>query len=136
MYQKILIPIDYDDESSWKKALPAAIDEAERHGAELHAITVVPKILRLPNLPENYGSGACDHVKAKVEKIVADHGGKASVVAREGSIYREILKQAHAIGADLIVIASPKVDYLNELMGPNVSRVVRNAHCSILVVRD
>ncbi|MDD9876263.1 MAG: universal stress protein [Magnetovibrio sp.] len=136
MYKKILIPIDYADEASWKNALPAAIDEAERHGAELHAITVVPEILRLPNLPENYGSGACDHVKKTVEGIVADNGGTATVVAREGSIYREILKEAHAIGADLIVIASPKAEFMNELMGPNVARVVRNAHCSILVVRD
>jgi universal stress protein F len=135
MYKKILIAIDYADEESWKKALPVALEEAKHYGAELSAITVIPEIIHLPVLPDNYGDQALDHVKGTVAKIVADHGMDIAVVSREGSIYREILKQAQAIGADLIVMASPKGDFPNYMMGPNVARVVRNANCSVLIVR-
>ena len=54
---------------------------------------------------------------------------------REGSVYREILKEAHAIQADLIIMASAKGDFPHYLFGPNTSRVVRYANCSVLVYR-
>ena len=135
MYKKILIPIDYADEDSWQIALPVALEEAKHHGAELSAVTVIPEIIRLPVLPDNYGIQALDHVKDTVAKIVANHGTDIDVASREGSIYREILKQAQEIGADLIVMASSKGDFPNYMMGPNVARVVRNANCSVLIVR-
>ena len=135
MPKKILIPIDYDDEGSWRHALPAAVEEARLHGAELSAITVIPEILRLPNLPANYGSGALDHVRSKIEGIVKDQGYDLPVSVRQGSVYREILKEAHAIGADLIMMASPKGQSPDFLLGPNAARVVRHANCSVQVVR-
>ena len=133
MYTKILLAIDYADEASWGKALPLAIEEARLHEAELHAISVVPEILRLPNLPDNYGAGALDHVRQKVEKIVGDG---IPVTVREGSVYREILKQAHSLGADLIIMASPKGESPYYLLGPNAARVVHHANCSVQIVRD
>jgi universal stress protein F len=135
MYKKILISIDYADEESWRRALPVALEEAKYHGAELSVVTVIPEIIRLPVLPDNYGDQALEHVKGTITKIVADHGTDIAVESREGSIYREILKQAEAIGADLIVMASSKGDFPNYMMGPNVARVVRNANCSVLIVR-
>ena len=54
MYSKILLPIDHTDSASWEKALPLALEEAKSHGAELSVVSVIPEILRLPNLPENY----------------------------------------------------------------------------------
>ena len=133
MYTKILLAIDYADKASWEKALPLAIEEARLHGAELHAISVVPEILRLPNLPDNYGAGALDHVREKVEQIV---GEGIPVTVQEGSVYREILKQAHSLSADLIIMASPKGESPYYLFGPNAARVVRHANCSVQIVRD
>ncbi len=133
MYTKILLAIDYADKASWEKALPLAIEEARLHGAELHAISVVPEILRLPNLPDNYGAGALDHVREKVEQIV---GEGIPVTVLEGSVYREILKQAHSLSADLIIMASPKGESPYYLFGPNAARVVRQANCSVQIVRD
>ncbi len=133
MYTKILLAIDYADKASWEKALPLAIEEARLHGAELHAISVVPEILRLPNLPDNYGAGALDHVREKVEQIV---GEGIPVTVLEGSVYREILKQAHSLSVDLIIMASPKGESPYYLFGPNAARVVRHANCSVQIVRD
>ena len=136
MYKRILIPIDYADEASWRTALPLAVDEARLHGAELSAISVVPEVVRLPNLPENYGAGAADHVRQKVEGVIKEQGHDVPVTVREGSVYREILKEAQAIGADLIMMASPKGDFPDYLLGPNAARVVRHANCSVQIVRD
>ena len=54
---------------------------------------------------------------------------------REGSVYREILKEAYAIQADLIILASAKGDFPDYPFGPNAARVVRHANCSVLVHR-
>lgn len=132
MYKKILIAIDHTDPASWDKALPIAVEEAKHHGATLSAISVVPEILKLPNLPENYGDGAMAFVKEAVEKIV---GSDIPVSVRQGSVYREILEEAHAIGADLIVMASTREDFPDSLLGPSPSRVVSQAHCSVLIIR-
>ncbi len=111
---------------------------APRFGrAELHAVAVIPEIIRLPNLPANYGAGAKEHVRNAVQAIL-DHGnaGDVPVHVEEGSVYREILKLAHKEGFDLIVMASTKGDFPNYEIGPNLARVVRNAHCTVMVVRD
>lgn len=137
MATKILLPIDHTDERSWKKALPVALEQAKFYAAELHAVSVIPEIIQLPNLPANYGAGAKDHVRNAVQAILDGNGAKGTPVhIEEGSVYREILKLAHKDGFDLIVMASAKGDFPNYEIGPNLARVVRNAHCSVIVVRD
>ena len=137
MATKILLPIDHTDDRSWKNALPLAQEQAKFYSAELHAIAVIPEIIQLPNLPANYGAGAKDHVRGKVQAIL-DHGNASDVPVHveEGSVYREILKLAYKDGFDLIVMASTKGDFPNYEIGPNLARVVRNAHCTVTVVRD
>lgn len=137
MVKKILLPIDHTDERSWKKALPVALEQARFHGADLHAVSVIPEIIQLPNLPANYGAGAKEHVHAAIRAIL-DHSGAESVPVHieEGSVYREILKLAHKQGFEMIVLASAKGDFPNYEIGPNLARVVRNAHCTVMVVRD
>jgi len=137
MATKILLPMDHTDDRSWKKALPIALEQARFYGAELHAVSVIPEIIQLPNLPANYGAGAKDHV-GKAVRAILDHNSASDVPVHieEGSVYREILKLAHKDGFDMIVIASAKGDFPNYEIGPNLARVVRNAHCTVMVVRD
>ncbi|MFW8633526.1 universal stress protein [Cribrihabitans pelagius] len=136
MATKIMLPIDHTHASSWKKALPAALEQARFHGAELHAVSVIPEIIRLPNLPANYGAGARKHVQGAVEAILAQNGAaEIPVYVAEGSVYREILKLAHKEGFDMIVMASAKGSFPEYEIGPNLARVVRHAHCTVMVVR-
>ena len=44
MYNEILLGIDLEEQSSWRKALPVAADLCRTSGARLHAITVVPEL--------------------------------------------------------------------------------------------
>lgn len=137
MATKILLPIDHTDDQSWKQALPAALAQAKFHNAELHAVSVIPEIILLPNLPANYGAGAKDHVSNGVKAILENVGASdVQVHIEQGSVYREILKLAHKEGFDMIVMASAKGDFPNYEIGPNLARVVRNAHCTVMVVRD
>lgn len=137
MVTKILLPFDHTDDRSWKKALPAALEQAKFFGAELHAVSVIPEIILLPNLPANYGEGAKEHVGNAIKAILESGGaGDVTVHIEQGSVYREILKLAHKAQFDMIVMASAKGDFPNYEIGPNLARVVRNAHCTVMVVRD
>ena len=139
MYKKVLLPIDHTQESSWRAALPAAVAQAQQQGAALHAVTVVPEVLSLPNLPADYGSGMIDFARQKLEGIIAGNVPEDLTVTsavRQGTVYREILAEAADAGADLIVMAAHRPELSDYLLGPNAARVVRHADCSVFVVRD
>ncbi len=42
MYDKILLAVDLNEESSWAKALPTAVTLCRTFGASLHVVTVLP----------------------------------------------------------------------------------------------
>ena len=68
MYQKILLTIDHTDSAHLgRRHCPPRWKEAKQHGAALRVISVIPEIIRLPNLPENYGAGAIQHVEGKLQ---------------------------------------------------------------------
>jgi len=58
---------------------------------------------------------------------------------RQGGIHQEILEEAGAIHADLIVMSSHrphKTGIRTYFLGSNAGHVVRYAKCSVLVVRQ
>jgi nucleotide-binding universal stress UspA family protein len=61
--------------------------------------------------------------------------GRASSVVRQGGIYHEILEEAKAMGADLIVMSSHRPAMRTYFLGSNAGHVVRYAKCSVLVLR-
>jgi nucleotide-binding universal stress UspA family protein len=71
--------------------------------------------------------------------IVAHETGlgpeKISTVVRQGTVDREILDEAKAINADLIVMSSHRTGVRTYFLGSNAGHVVRYATCSVLVVR-
>jgi len=141
MFKNILIPIDVEDENSWHKALPAAVELAGQHGASLHILTVVPGFgmsLVGSFFPEGYEQKATAMVKERLESFVAGHVGelKPSIEVAHGKPYEQILTTAQRIGADLIVVAAHRPELSEYLLGPNAARVVRHAGCSVLVIRE
>ena len=140
MYRNILLPIDLDEESSWRKALPMAIEYCRVFGPSLHVLTVVPSLAMgaTAYLPEDAGrklmEGASTALTAFVEENVPDTIGAHQVVG-QGSVYHVILEVAEKIGADLIIMAAHRPALSDYLLGPNAARVVRHANCSVLVVR-
>ncbi len=142
MTKSILFPIDLNQESSWKSALPIVISMAKEADAELNVLTVIP----------DYGMSIvgsffpADHAKntmAETEKALAEFvsdkfSGELKVASkvRHGTIYKEILKAAEKYGTDLIILASHRPETKDYLLGPNAARVVRHASQSVYVVRS
>jgi nucleotide-binding universal stress UspA family protein len=69
---------------------------------------------------------------ARESGIDAAHIG---VAARQGGVYHEVLEEAKAIHADLIVMSSHRPGMKSYFLGSNAGHVVRYANCSVLVVR-
>jgi nucleotide-binding universal stress UspA family protein len=141
MFKTILVPIDLADDSSWRKALPAAIDQVRDPGTQLHVMTVVDLNMNIlaVRLPEDFSQEYREKTEHRLEEVVKRHvpsGIPVQHIIRDGRIYQEIIAVAREIKADLIVMASHNPALKDYLLGPNSARVVRHADCSVLVVRD
>lgn len=142
MYQRILLTVDPGDASSWRKALPVAVALCRAFDASLHLLTVVPDFgmtVVAQYFPEDFETKAAEAAKAELHAL-----SKAQVpadiecqhIVAHGTVYEEILRVGQDIGADLIVMASHRPELKDYMIGPNASRVVRHAECSVLVVRE
>jgi nucleotide-binding universal stress UspA family protein len=140
MYKKILLPVDLDQESSWKKALPVATEYCQIFGARLHLLTVLPSLgggLIGSYFPPDFEDKAQAEARARLEALAAGVSGNIQVTSEvaTGTVYEEILGAARTYGADLIVMASHRPELKDYLLGPNAARVVRHSDVSVLVVR-
>ena len=142
MFDNILIAIDLNQESSWKKAFPTAVELCKTSGAALHVMTVVPDFgmsIVGQYFPEGYEKEVAGKVLETLRAFVAQHvpeGVKVRHIVGEGAVYESILKVAGKTNADLVVVASNRPELKDYLLGPNAARVVRHAQCSVLVVRE
>ena len=142
MYKSILLPVDLNQESSWKKAAPVAVHLAQTLSAKIHVITVIPDYGMAvvgSFFPANYESEAIKNAQAALDDFVnknlpADLVADATVA--HGTIYQEVISAANAKGCDLIVLSSHRPETKDYLLGPNAARVVRHANQSVFVVRD
>lgn len=142
MYNRILVPVDLNDESSWRTALPVAVGLCEKFGATLDVMTVVPDFV-LPSVaqffPDDYTDKALAETRTSLDALIADQvpaAAGATAIIAYGTPYTEILRVAKETKPDLIVMASHRPELKDYLLGPNAARVVRHADCSVQVVRD
>ncbi len=141
MYENILLTVDLNEESSWQKALPTAVECCRAFGARLHLMTVLPDFgmsVVAQYFPGDYAERAKLEAKQGLERLAAEQAPDGIEVEYRigyGTIYEEILEAAKEIGCDLIVMASHRPELKDYLLGPNAARVVRHANCSVLVVR-
>ncbi len=141
MYKDILLPVDLGHESSWRKALPTAVQLCQAGGGNLHVLTVVPDFgmsIVGQYFPEGYEKDVAAKVLEALKAFVAEHVPTDVTVRHivgEGVVYETILKMAREIGADLIVTAAGRPDLKEYLLGPNAARVARHADISVLIVR-
>lgn len=141
MYKDILISVDLGEESSWKKALPTAIEYCKAFGATLHVVTILPNFgMSIVGgfFPEDFETKAMEKAKADLHAFVKQHipsDVAVQHVVGHGTVYEEILRIADDIACDLIVMSSHRPELQDYLLGPNAARVVRHAKTSVLVVR-
>lgn len=141
MFKEIMLAVDLGEESSWSKALPTALELVRDHEAHLHVMTVVPDFgfsIVGQYFPKDYEHKMLEDMQQRLRAFVDQHVPKDIVVhdiIGHGPVYSEILEAADSVKADLIVLASHRPGLQVYLIGPNASKVVRHAKCSVLVVR-
>ena len=136
--KRTVVPIDFSDLSH--QALDKAI-EITGEGGEVLVIHVLTELSTME--PGNlYGTVTDeDRIKSAEEflrkKLADDKYARVSVHAVVGDAGREITAFAERESADLIVIPSHGYGFVKHLLlGSVAERVVRLAHCPVLVLRS
>lgn len=141
MYKDILIAVDLDPDDPGLRLTETAVELAKAMGATLHVMTVVPDFgmsIVGGYFPDGYEEEAIEESRKRLHAFTAEKvpaGVPVQHIVGHGGIYREILRAAAEIGADLIVVGSHKPELSDYLIGPNAAQVMRHATCSVLVVR-
>ncbi|MCP4071571.1 MAG: universal stress protein [Hyphomicrobiales bacterium] len=141
MTNPVLLPIDLNQESSWKPVLPVAEKMARDDNADLHVLTVIPDYGMAvvgSFFPADYAKNTMKETEKLLQKLVSDHlpaDLNVHTHVRFGTIYKEVLQVADEIQCSLIIMASHRPETQDYLLGPNAARVVRHARQSVYVVR-
>jgi nucleotide-binding universal stress UspA family protein len=140
MYKQILVPVDLADTNLAKSAIENAAMMARSSDGAVRLINVLPMtpVMLAEYVPPDFDAQqrrAAEDALAIVAKETGLPPGKISTVVRQGSIFHEILEEAKAIGADLIVMSSHRTGMRTYFLGSHAGHVVRYATCSVLVVR-
>jgi nucleotide-binding universal stress UspA family protein len=140
MYTRILVPVDLADPNLAKPALESAIMIAKAYDGTIRLVNVLPltPVMLAEYVPPDFElqqRKSAEEALAIIAKEVALEPERVSTVVREGGIYQEILEEAKAIQADLIVMSSHRTGVRTYFLGSEAGHVVRYATCSVLVVR-
>jgi nucleotide-binding universal stress UspA family protein len=141
MFKQILVPIDLTDADHAKPAIAIAVSTARQSGGRLRLMNVLPQT---PAMLAEYVPADFEAQQRKAAEdalaIVSREAGleitRVSSTVRQGTVHQEILDEAAAMKADLIVMSSHRPGLRTYLLGSSAGHVVRYAKCSVLVVRD
>lgn len=142
MYSKIMLPVDLNEESSWKKALPTAVTLCRTFGASLHVVTVLPDY-RMPLVgsyfPKDFAKKAHEAITEAQHTFIQEHVPEdiqTQTVIVDGSPWEAIIKAAKKLEVDLIIMASHnKRKFADYVLGPNAEHVVHHSKVSVMIVR-
>lgn len=141
MYRRILVPIDLADAELAKPAIASAVMMAKESDAAVRLINVLPvtPAMLAEYVPPDFEAQQRATAQEAIGIVAKETGlpaSRISAVVRQGSIDREILDEAGAMHADLIVMSSHRAGLRTYFLGSNAGHVVRYAACSVLVVRQ
>ena len=140
MFKQILVPIDLADVELAKPAIETAVSLVGGSGGKVRLLNVLPMtpVMLAEYVPPDFDMQQRQSAEDAM-KIIAQECGldtaHISGTVRQGGIYHEVLEEAKAIGADLIVMSSHRPAMRTYFLGSNAGHVVRYAKCSVLVVR-
>ena len=143
MYNNILVPIDLSDVELAKSAISTAVTLSIQSHGTIRLINVLPltPVMLAEYVPPDFEvqqRKAAEDALAIMRSEIGLEPARVSAIVRQGGIYQEILEEAAASGADLIVMTSHRPQrhaVRTYFLGSNTGHVVRYARCSVLVVR-
>lgn len=141
MPQTILVPLELNHESVIDRVFQTVKRAAAPEPAHIVLLTVIPEIDvgGFPYIQTQYLEQLGAKARTQLEAIAAEQIGDShrwEVDVRIGPVARTIVSRADHFDADLIVIASHNPAFWDVLLGSVAAQVVKNAHRSVLVVRQ
>jgi nucleotide-binding universal stress UspA family protein len=140
MFKQILVPIDLADVELAKPAIETAVSLVGPSGGKVRLLNVLPMtpVMLAEYVPPDFDMQqrkSAEEAMAIICKECGLDATRVSSTVRQGGIYHEVLEEAKATGADLIVMSSHRPAMKTYFLGSNAGHVVRYAKCSVLVVR-
>jgi nucleotide-binding universal stress UspA family protein len=140
MYTSLLVPIDLAEIELAQPAIAQAAKLSQTFGAKVRLLNVLPMtpVMLAEYVPADFDAQQRETSEEALAQVAQNCGidpARVSHVVRQGGIYHEILEEAAAIKADLIVMTSHRPAMRTYFLGSNAGHVVRYAKCSVLVVR-
>ncbi len=140
MYKTILVPVDLADTELAKPAIETAVVMARASGGSVRLLNVLPMtpVMLAEYVPPDFDlqqKQSAEEALAIIAKECGLEAGRVKIVVRQGGVYHEVLEEAKAMQADLIVMSSHRPAMRSYFLGSNAGHVVRYAVCSVLVVR-
>ena len=144
MFSKVLIPIDLVDTGLAKSAIDTGLRVVSNSGGAVRFINVLPMtpVMLAEFVPPDFDAQqqrASEDALMTVARETGLDPSRVSAVVRQGGVYQEILEEAAAWGADLIIMSSNKTTKAavrSYFLGSHTGHVVRYANSSVLVVRS
>jgi nucleotide-binding universal stress UspA family protein len=136
--KKILVAVDFSATSN--KAFDYALSLARVFEGEVIALHVLEDpILYAPTTDQSYREAYERTVQCKLDELTGRHGAEGvnvELVTRQGSPFHEVVEYAKAEHCDMIVMGTLGLGPIQHmLLGSVAEKVVRKAHCPVLVVR-
>jgi nucleotide-binding universal stress UspA family protein len=141
MFKNILVPIDIAEPDIAKPAVDTAVAMARIANGSVRLINVLPltPVMLAEYVPPDFDVQQRKTAEDTLAAIAHDCGleaARVTTVVRQGGIYHEVIEEAKAMPADLVVMTSHRPDMRSYFLGSNAGHVVRYAICSVLVVRN
>jgi nucleotide-binding universal stress UspA family protein len=136
MFKTILLPVDVAHLDEGHKTLDVALSITSADAAIilLYVMEDIPNWTDL-DLPPNFKENSMQVARQALESIAESTDRSVQIEIRAGHAYSSILKEAEAMNADLIILASHKPGLKEYFIGSNTSKVVNHASCSVVVLR-
>jgi nucleotide-binding universal stress UspA family protein len=140
MFKSILVPIDLADTDLAKPAISTAATLSSTYSGTVRLLNVLPMtpVMLAEYVPPDFDVQQRQTSEEALAIVARESGiepSRISTMVRQGGIYHEILEEAAAVHADLIVMTSHRPAMRTYFLGSNAGHVVRYAKCSVLVVR-
>jgi nucleotide-binding universal stress UspA family protein len=140
MFKQILVPVDLAELELARSAIDTAIALARPTSGSVRLINVLPMtpVMLAEYVPPDFDTQQQKNAETALAAVARETGldpARVSTTVRQGGIYHEVIEEAKAMPADLIVMSSHRPDMRSYFLGSNAGHVVRYAACSVLVVR-
>jgi nucleotide-binding universal stress UspA family protein len=140
VFKTILVPVDLAEPELAKPAIDTAVAMARTASGAVRLVNVLPMtpVMLAEYVPPDFDAqqrGSAEESLAALGRECGLDEAHVSTVIRQGGVYHEVIEEAKAMQADLIVMTSHRPDMRSYFLGSNAGHMVRYAPCSVLVLR-